>query len=355
MKNLKEKSNENSEKINKNTEIIEKIEKIDKNIEFSENIEKINKKSKNINENINKNIDENLIKIESKKNEISVFEEALKSKKVWFGAFRLFFKIIFIFIFCVGFVFSSIFIISPETDAKIFNFLGFTRAEEACYVRIYNKSGSASDLYNLIIFDMNTGDLDGEYLYINEMINRDDYAEFCKKLDASGVLSAGDNKALYVYVADTNAYLIQRQIKICFEKYLEDNSAGWDFSLIKLIRQNLSGDNLTEYSFYTFMRAIVSENSLSTEQKIEFVETLMDTWSEENITLTMDLLLERLNNLDEALSVENDEVDQILLAYSKMRLCEAMYYYYQLVGDEVSEENYLLQYNSAREVYLALI
>ena len=83
--------------------------------------------------------------------------EKLLTKKVWLNSLKLFGKIVLAVFFVYFYTIAALFVFVPKFDAKIFKFFGMKKAEEVCYVRIYEKSGSNADLYNLILIESELG------------------------------------------------------------------------------------------------------------------------------------------------------------------------------------------------------
>ena len=139
-----------------------------------------------------------------------VAEEKVFDKQIWLNSLKIFGKIFFCLVVSFFYVISVMFFIQPKFDAKIFNYFGLTKAEESCYEQIYRKSNSSVDLYNLILFEQQIGNTNKELLYINELFAKDDYEDFCDKLDKSSIENAGANKTLIATVGDVDSFLISR-------------------------------------------------------------------------------------------------------------------------------------------------
>ena len=101
----------------------------------------------------------------------NVKPEKVLTKRVWLNGFKLFGKIAFAVIFSLFYFISMMFFISPKVDAKIFKFFGAKKAEEACYIRVYDKSQSKADLYNLILIESELENYDKELYYLNILMN----------------------------------------------------------------------------------------------------------------------------------------------------------------------------------------
>lgn len=263
-------------------------------------------------------------------------EENLK-KKLWLNSLKLFLKIALIMIAMFFFVIAILFYLAPKVDAKIFNFFGLTKVEEKCYEQIYKNSGKTSDLYNLIIFDMDHGYIKNELENITKIYEAKDYAEFCTKLDASGVQSANGNKSLYCYVADTHAFFKNQEIKCVLELGLKGKLDDWKNRTIKIAIDGLSEQNLTDVSFDSLMSTIVSTEKLNFEEKKSFLNLMSEKVS--NGQELNDLIEMKLNIIKTAFEECNDnEVQKILLKNAEVKLLAGAYYFEMILnnGQETS-------------------
>ena len=195
--------------------------------------------------------------------------EKVLTKKVWLNGFKLFGKIAFAVIFSLFYFISMMFFISPKTDAKIFNFFGAKKAEEACYVRIYDTSKSKTDLYNLILFESELENYDKELYYLNILMDDEEYEDFCSKLDNSAFETLDlENIETLVYVCNTNSYLINQKVKCMYH-------LGFDSLLSPTVRNylksQLTDERIFETSFVTYVELVYNDVSLTREEKADRV------------------------------------------------------------------------------------
>ena len=101
--------------------------------------------------------------------------EVYIDKKTWLNSFKTFAKIMLAVVFVFFYLISALFFLAPNFDAKIFNFFGIVRAEEACYEMQYKKSGQLSDLYNLVLFEQEHSNKEKELEYITELMSDDEF------------------------------------------------------------------------------------------------------------------------------------------------------------------------------------
>lgn len=194
--------------------------------------------------------------------------EKLLTKKVVLNSFKILAKTLILLIFVFFYIISTMFFLAPKFDAKIFNFFGLKKAEEACYVQAYEKSENNADLYNLILFESELQNYEKELYYLNLLMNDDEYDAFCKKLDDSALQTIKD-KALVVYLCNVDGYLVNQKVKCMYE-------LGFDGELTSTIRNflkaQLENGGLFETSFATYVELIYSDEALTKEQKSDRFE-----------------------------------------------------------------------------------
>lgn len=275
----------------------------------------------------------------------NVKPEKVLTKRVWLNGFKLFGKIAFAVIFSLFYFISMMFFISPKVDAKIFKFFGAKKAEEACYIRVYDKTQSKADLYNLILIESELENYDKELYYLNILMNDEDYEEFYLKLDESAFETITlDNIETLVYVCNTNSYLINQKVKCMYH-------LGFDSVLSPTIRNylktNLEGDFAFESSFLTYVELVYSDDSLSSEEKAGRVNTAYNAVD--------DLLQQRLVYLNTFNSAVNITVkDQIISQHNIVNIRKAKY-----MIDVINESGNVgvskLDYEKALKTYNQLI
>lgn len=240
-----------------------------------------------------------------------VKEESLLNKKTILNSLKIFAVTLGIIIFVFFFVISSIFVISPKNDAKLFNFLGFERAEEACYIRQYEKTGSKADLYNLILLESELENYEKELMYINELVSDKDYVEFYTKLDKSAI-NAVEDKSLIAYTCNTNGYLINQKLKCMYKLGFDD---GVSATVRNYIKAQINGDYLFENSFVTYIEFLNSDDSLTKEDKINKINLVYD-----DVALT-----QRLSDLIDFINSDITLEQEIVAQNSVVGILKAIY------------------------------
>lgn len=250
------------------------------------------------------------------------------NKKLWLNSIKLFLKIALILIAIFFFIVALLFYFAPKADAKLFNFFGLSKAEEKCYEQIYKKSGKTSDLYNLIIFDMEHEYTNQELKNIEKIFKAGDYDAFCEKLNLSGVMSANGNKSLYPFVADTDAFFKTQQLRCTIKLGMSGKLNDWKNKVYELLFNNIKSNNLTDVSFESVMTMIASNKSLSIDEKQSFANQLAQ--KADNGTSFQDLLNVKLEKIKQAEGA--NDVQKILLKNAEVKLYAGQYYFELLLN-----------------------
>lgn len=267
-----------------------------------------------------------------------------KKYNVWKGATISFLKIIGIVVCAFFFVTTTLFSLFPSLGTEYYNILGLTKAEELCYERQYQKTDNIADLYNLVVFEQDKNNLK-QLQYINELMNKKGYTDFCEKLNDSA-LGKTTEKSLIAYVGDVHAYLVNQKVKCLYE--LNISAETFIYSCLKT-------DNLTEQSFASFVELVRKDNSLSKTEKTQKYEDLLSTFEADGQTLEV-LLNNRLLDINNKLGEMNlSENEKIILQYSLMNDYRACYIVYHTIGNEVKTSEFETKYNDARNVYNNLV
>lgn len=237
--------------------------------------------------------------------------------------------------FCVmvGFFFfvTSMFYLAPKINAKMFNFFGLTKAEESCYIQAYKNSEKTSDLYNLVLFEQEHSNTEKELYYINVLLSKNDYSDFCLKLNSSAI--AKTEKNMYVYVGDVNAYLVNRKLKCMYQLNSKVTHENRSKLVVSFVRSCLAGENLTELSFSTYVSLVLQDETLTSQQKVSEFETFENLISTEETVSTRKLLTDREGALINKYINEKSESSKILFANALVKFYKAEYNYFKTLGE----------------------
>lgn len=227
----------------------------------------------------------------------------------------------------IMFSLTFIFVLFPKFSLKINNSLGLDGIKELNYQMIYNRSGKITDLYNVILYECELGKTSKELGYIDEMIARDDYNEFCETMDKASLKSVKD-KNMLPYSVNVNGYLLSRKV-ICLYNLKKEG-------LETYVYRQTSVGKISEYSFSTYVDLIYNDNSLTDAQKREKLAFLMNINEVKNNELISqaELLDLRIGYINDRLISEKDKEEQIALQYTLTRIYRSRYYVYEVLGSE---------------------
>lgn len=269
--------------------------------------------------------------------------EKVFTKKTWLNALKLFGKIAFAVVFVLFYIISSMFFISPNFDAKIFNFFGAKKAQEACYIRIYENSENNADLYNLILFESDLENYEKELYYLNLLMNSEDYESFCAKLDESA-LGTIEDASLIVYICNTNSYLINQKVKCMYNLGFD---VGISATVRNYVKAQLNGDYRFETSFATYIDLIYNDASLSKAEKQQKVNMAYDSLE----TLVQSRLV-FLTNFNSAVNISVK--DNILSQHTIVELKKALYEI-EIINESGSASSKKADYETALAEYNRLV
>lgn len=231
----------------------------------------------------------------------------------------------------------SIFVLFPSFSLKIHKSLGMKKMQELDYQMIYAKSDNIADLYNIILFEEQYGNTKKELVYIDKIIERDDYYEFCASMDKSIREKLKDNSQI-AYTANTNGYLLSRKVTIMYKSGVENINSY-------VYRQAKSG-KITEYTFYTYVNLIDNDKTLTVEQKKEILTLLVGI--NDGSGSFESLVEKRIGMLKTSIIQEDDEKKQLAYKGVLLRFYDANATLYEILGDEDKAEENLNLYNKIR-------
>ena len=238
----------------------------------------------------------------------------------------------------IMFIISSIFVLFPKMSLKINNALGFVKLKELNYQMIYDRSDKITDLYNVIVCEGELEKYSKELEYIDEMLKREDYDEFCSTMDKASLKSVSD-KSMIPYSVNVNGYLMSRKV-ICMYNLSINGIDSY------IYRQAGVG-KLAEYSFSTYVDLVYEDDSLTDAQKREKLSFLMEMFDVSGIELS-ELVEKRIENINNNLKIEKNVEKQIALQYTLVRIYRSRYYIYEALGDESKKIENKTAYETAK-------
>lgn len=272
-------------------------------------------------------------------------QKTIIDAEAWKNILKKVAKILLIVVLVGFYVSATIVVLFPRFSAKVYNFMGLSRAEEYSLERVYEKSKDNADLYNLIVFEQSHKNYQKELNYINMLMVSDGYDEFCENLNKSALDSIGD-KSLIAHMCNTNGYLVNQKIKCLFNLGIGTET---------FIYSNLNSNYLTENSYATFVN-LVYDSNMTAEQKQEVITTLNETFEQTNSNLTVeDLFKERIADIMLEKVSATELVDKVLLEYALMENYKAGYLCNVIMENSIQAETYRTLYLSTSNDYYNLI
>lgn len=245
--------------------------------------------------------------------------------------------------FAFFYVVATMFFIAPKFAVKFFSFFGFEKAEETCYVRIYEKSNSNSDLYNLILFENKLQNDEKELYYLNILMNDENYQNFYEKLDDSALREIED-KSMIAYTCNTNSYLINQKIKCMYNLGFDRATSLTVSNYIKSVLEN---ENLFDSAFLTYVELVKYDSNLSLDEKQQRIDKILGV-----VNL---LLTDKLTNIQTYLEGEDLELsDEIIAQHSIVNIKKA-YYLIDLIYENEDVASSKLEYQKELSKYILMV
>lgn len=241
-------------------------------------------------------------------------------------------------------ILCSIFVLFPKFSLKINQTLGLAKVQEYNYQLIYKRSDNIADLYNVIICEENLGKTKKELNYLNEILARNDYQDFCKAMDNATISKLNDKK-LIASTANVNGYLTARKV-YCLYSLNSKNVESF-------VYQQTKSGKYKEYTFAVFVDLIVGDTNLTKSQKKELLSefiVLSELDVENSKLISMEDLVEAkvaglVSLVDNKNTTENDK---LVYKYELMRYYGANVSLYEILGDEGKQESNLNLYNNLK-------
>lgn len=234
----------------------------------------------------------------------------------------------FICVFGLMFYFAAIVVgLAPNFAIKMFDYIGAEKASLACYEQIYKKEQTLSSLYNLVQKSIENKDHSKSSKYIKELQGKNDYVDFCLKVNKA-VISRLD-KAYIAYLADLDGYLVNQNIIAEYET--NNKAAALNCAILDL-------DNTNVYSFgiLSYIECLENDKSLSQEQVNQKIIELVNTEAEG--LKVIDKINHRRTLADVSNAGTNQE-EKIMLLYTSLKIERTLYKVYDILGEQELKEN----------------
>lgn len=153
-------------------------------------------------------------------------------------------------------------VLCPNESINMYEYLGLEKAKLGALEIKYNKTNSATDLYNLIIEAEKQENYKKTDKYVDIMLKRDDFFAFAKALD-DYALSISDKDKLYL-VASLESYLYSLKVTSCYKKNIEQS--------LEMASSCFEKNSLSIFYFSRFVDLIKADNNLSSDEKISWLK-----------------------------------------------------------------------------------
>ena len=242
-----------------------------------------------------------------------VFTTFLKTFICVFGAMFYFFAIV------VG--------LAPSFAIKMFDYIGAEKASLACYEQIYKKEQTLSSLYNLVQKSIENKDHKKSSKYIKELQGKNDYVDFCLKVNKAVIDSL--DKAYIAYLADLDGYLVNQNIIAEYET--NNKAAALNYAIL-----DLENTNVYSFGILSYIECLENDKTLLQEQVNQKIIELVNT--EVNGSKVIDKINHR-RTLADVINAGTNQEEKIMLLYTSLKIERTLYKVYDVLGEEELKEN----------------
>jgi len=259
---------------------------------------------------------------------LSIFVTCLKTLVLLVGA--------------IYFVFATTVSLSPKSAIKIYEFLGAEKATLSCYERIYYKTETLADLYNLVQKSIQTKDYERTSKYIEKLQNKNEYVGFC--IEVNNATKQVTNKEYIAYVGDLDGYLISQNILALYNVGKTEESESVAIA-------DLQNDNKFSLGLATYIDcALADSNKTLTEKNEWLVEIANSTVVEMGNKTILEQLQSRRMMADISNASEND-ADKIMHVYTCLKIESLKLKIYVASNDESLASETRSQISTLQEMY----
>jgi len=246
-----------------------------------------------------------------------------KEPKLALAMVTTFAKTLIILICSIFYIVATVVGLSPKSGIKVFEFIGSEKAALSCYERVYQKSGTLADLYNVVQKSISIKNHNKTSKYIKELQSKNSYNEFCIEVN-DAVLQVTEKKYL-AYVGDLDGYLVSQNI---IAKYLSGNK---DEALILAI-SDLENDNIYSFGLSAYFSCLENDDSLTEEQKNLKISDISNIIVDSSLKV-LDKIKERRTSADSDLG-NGGFNDKILRLYTSLKIENALLKIYEATNEE---------------------
>lgn len=241
---------------------------------------------------------------------------------------------LFVCVVAVFYFFAIGFCLFPKTSISISEKMGWKGGELLGYQQVYKQSQTIEDLYNFTIASVSAGANNQTVKCVNEMQERDDYAEFCEKMDISALQSV---KLEYVaYLGNVDSYLQNQKVVSLFNS--NQKSKAKEEAIQDLARRN-------KYSFA--LDAYVSCLANCTNQELKSLSE--EQCNGKTVMEWLDIKIQNLNNAIQSTP------EKVLAVYTLIKINKVKYAFCIANENQETAEQVLQEISNLQKEYRSLI
>lgn len=232
--------------------------------------------------------------------------------------------------------------INTSFAIKIYEFFDAKDAVVVCYERVYNKSNSLNDLYNLVQKSIQAGDSKKTNKYIEILQSNSKYLEFCHRVNHS--VKQVTEKKYYAYVGDLDSYLISQNIIALYENGKKEKA-------LNLALTDLTNNNIYSTGIATYIDLLMNDTSLEFETREQNLNALLnEKISNKTIMEHIEIRIEVVDY-----SEASDVHDCILRVYTALKLNNLKFNIYSYTNAEAEADSVRLEIERLQDVYESLL
>lgn len=269
-----------------------------------------------------------------------------KEPKLAIAMLSTFAKTLLVLICSVFYVVSAVVGLSPKSGIKIFEFMKAEKAALSCYERIYQKSGTLADLYNVVQKSISIKNYEKTSKYIKELQGKTSYNEFCIEVN-DAILQVTEKKYL-AYVGDLDSYLVSQNIMALYLDGKKDDA-------LTLALSDLENNNIYSFGLSAYFACLAEDSSLTKEEKDVKIAQIASIVVDSDLSLTvLGKIKERRTNADSELS-NGGYNDKILRVYTSLKIENVLLEIYEATNEEDLANQTRSQISDLQDEYDALI
>lgn len=206
--------------------------------------------------------------------------------------------------FACGFSFVITAVLAPQIVTPALTSLGCDSANYLLYKRMYVREDSNQNLYNVIQLAIENEYYEEQSELISEMIKREDFSDFAKKIDENTKLVLG--KRFSIYADSYESYLRRHLVSALY-------NTGKEIEAKMMAIDSVYGE---ADELYVYVKLVVEDKKLDETQKELELTTLYTRY---DLMRSLDI---KMLELEESLSLSESMYDSVIIIEQKIKLAE---------------------------------